>query len=159
MNGYIIACANHNIGACHGIPEDFHDWAAYRTRRGESTAGWCHMITEVAGSDELAFDRFFKLLDEHASRRPTVFARFRNSTEQYSSWTDGQEARTFQYPTSIALVTYTDDPGFFALSEVEGQSFPSRNFFHSLDWFEARAGDLEIVDPEVFGRIKSESAQ
>ena len=42
----------------------FHDWVAKRLGFGESTSGWCNMILERAGSDEKAYDMFFKLLDE-----------------------------------------------------------------------------------------------
>ncbi|RYD37279.1 MAG: hypothetical protein EOP86_03875 [Verrucomicrobiaceae bacterium] len=122
MNGYIVACADHSIGACHGIPEDFHEWAAYRTRSRESTRGWCQLITDATGSDEAAFDRFFELLDEHAYRRPSVFARLRGCKAQYSFWTDCGELRAFRYPTSIALVIHSDDPGFRPLFPNKDES-------------------------------------
>ncbi|RYG99422.1 MAG: hypothetical protein EON58_04005 [Alphaproteobacteria bacterium] len=138
MNGYMLACGDYGIGKSHGfqeIPEDFHDWAAYRTHFDGTASGWCGMITEAAGSDELAFDRFFELLDEYENRQPKVFARVGNS--------------------GIALVTYTDDPGFFAIPEGEGPASLRGRFFPTLKRFDADAGSLEIVDPGVFARINS----
>lgn len=140
MNGYIVACGDYGINESHGfhgLPDHLHDWAAYRTRHRESTSGWSSMIIEATGSEDLAFNRFFELLDEYENRRPTVFARVRNS--------------------GTVLISFTDDPGCFAVPEGEEKSSLRGRFHSSLKWFDDGAGNLEIVDPEVFARIKAQS--
>jgi hypothetical protein len=42
----------------------FNDWVARQLGYGNSTSGWCNMITARAGSDEQAFEMFFQLLDQ-----------------------------------------------------------------------------------------------
>ncbi|MEM1098803.1 MAG: hypothetical protein AAGH92_08435 [Planctomycetota bacterium] len=157
--GYQMGCCQQEVDDDRLllIPSDFHDWVAYRTHYNSSTSGWCNMILETSGSEELAFDRFFELLDEHANREATVVARLRNSQRQFSSTagTQNGEFRTYRFPASIALVTYTDDPGFFAISEVEGEYFPFQRFYPCLDWFESFVSPepLEIVDQAAFAKF------
>lgn len=144
--GYGMACYRHGIANDLGldIPGDFHDWVAYRTHFKESTSGWCNMILSTTKSEEEAFDRFFELLEDHAARKPHVVARLLNFEKTCLSCSGG-ESRTLKYPNSIALITYTDDPGFFAVSEEEGKSFPMEGFFPHLSWF----GNFTFSSPEM----------
>ena len=112
------------------------------------------MICSKTASDGAAIERFFTLLDEYYDRKAHLVARLTGLKKTYSRKTPpGQLAGptdTAAYPDSIALVIYTDDPGFFAYSETEAD-FPCEGFFPTLDSFESRTGAtrdmLTICDP------------
>jgi hypothetical protein len=141
-----------------GLPRDFHDWVAYRLHFKESTSGWRNMILSTAGSEQEALDRFFTLLDEYHARTPHLVARLVDIRKSYSRSRSGITEQ-LQFPPSISLVTYTDDPGFFALSDTEHE-FPMKGFFPCIDWFETFMGAdrarLTIVDHEWHYGIRAE---
>jgi hypothetical protein len=61
--GYDVGLAQHSVPS----PDEFvgfNDWIASQFGYSNSTAGWCNMILDKAGSDEKAFDLFFELLDK-----------------------------------------------------------------------------------------------
>ena len=131
------------------IRHEFQEWVAYRLHFKEPTSGWCNMIKERTHSESEAVDRFFQLLDEFHSRIPHVVAKLIGIHKQYSRIC-GDVTEVFLFPDSISLVTYTDDPGFFVLSDPEAD-LPIPRFFPCIDWFEtfigANRGQLTIVDP------------
>jgi len=137
------------------IPRDMHDWAAYRCRAGSTTAGWRHILLEATGSEEAAFYRFFELLEEHEKRQPTVIARLRI---QQSPDPLGR-----RLAKEVALVTYTDDPGFFALSEDPGAYLSCEGFYPSLGLLSFEVScDLEhpkILDERRFAKVREESRE
>lgn len=114
------------------------------------------MICAVTESEELAFDYFFQLLEEYASRQPRKVARVSGLTKKYTV-IKGDSQQELEYPSSIALVTYTDDPGFFAESEIDGKPFFSEGFFPCLDRFELSLGItrecITILDEKLFSRL------
>ena len=153
--GYRDACRDNNFKNISDeiIPREFHDWCAYRNHFPESTSGWRNMICSVTESEELAFDYFFQLLDEYVSREPRKVARVSNLKKTYTM-IQGDSQQECEYPSSIALVTYTDDPGFFAESEIEGKTFPNEGFFRCLERFESslriNRDCLTIIDEKLF---------
>jgi len=141
------------------LPEDFNDWVAYRLHYKESTSGWRNMILNSCQQDEdRALARFFDLLDEHADRKPKVIARLTGINKTYARQIGGGEKTLERYPTCVSLVAYTDDPGFFVLSDEPGFSVPFRGtgFCPLLHWIESDTGvnrsEMDVLDPEVFHR-------
>jgi hypothetical protein len=131
LSGYKMACWSHRVVFNLGleIPDDFHDWVAYRTCFKQSTAGWCRMIVTTSESEEHAFDRFFELMEEHAERVAHVVAA--------------------APAAGLFLVTYTDDPGFFCVVKNDSGQLDNSRFFPNWDWFqsfEASNHKFEIYD-------------
>jgi len=139
------------------IPRDFHDWVAYRLHFYESTSGWCRMIYKRAKTEEEALDRFKELIEEFENREPTIVARLMDFKKTYTTQLISKNKSEIEYgsiieknfPRTITLLTYTNDPGFFLNSEAS-QDFPHKGFCPSLDSFETRFGisktDLKIID-------------
>ncbi|MCU0796227.1 MAG: hypothetical protein MUF31_09865 [Akkermansiaceae bacterium] len=151
--GYRLACDVHQIKDDRlglEIPSDFNEWVAYRARFQESTSGWCKMIVATSKSDEEAFDRFFELLKEHSMRRPRLVAEIEDPV---SVPLMEEDAKNFPGPplTRVQIVTYTHDPGFFALygSEEWGD-----RFYPFLSWMcELSSGDWVIHDEEAYREL------
>jgi len=156
LTGYSVAMSVHGIPRDTAIelPYDFHDWVAYRLHFYESTSGWKNMILKRCSDEAAAFTRFFDLLDEHAARQSRVVAQLLGFNKTYTTGRKGCE-QTKQYPTRISLITYTDDPGFFAVSDEPGCSLPfGYEYFPSLDSFEIRMdvhrSQLTVLDAMAF---------
>lgn len=162
LNGFAWALDVHNVGDPRdrdSVPREFNDWVAYRLHFYESTSGWRRMINSQTPSEAAAMERFFTLLDEFHARRPRTVARLVNYRKTWSRVVQRREGdryvtertETLQYPSSIALVTYTDDPGFFVYSETD-EELPHPGYYPSLESFELRTDAsrdlLTIVDPE-----------
>jgi len=144
------------------IPQEFHDWVAYRLRFQETTSGYVNMIRERTGNEDEAIDRFFALVDEFRARRPHIVAQLTGIRRLLERTCDGV-TESLPFPKAISLVTYTNDPGFFAVSDTE-VDWPWRRFYPCIDWFESFAGfkreDLTIVDPNWnYGLSTNESVQ
>ncbi len=152
-------CALHNVDdtPARVLPREFHDWVAYRLHFYEATSGWCNMICERTSSNQQAIDRFFALLDEYEARKPHLVAKLIGHKRTYTQSKCHHEADqiiwdppvTREYPDSISLVTYTDDPGFFAYSD-DTNVFPGQGYFPNLRSFELYTGAnrslLTIID-------------
>jgi hypothetical protein len=148
------------------LSHKFHDWVAYRLHYTSTTRGWRDMILESCNQDEdAAFERFFELLDEHANRKPKVVARASGIQKKYRQQREGQEETIERYPTSVSLVTYTDDPGFFVLSDEPGYSVPffETGFCRELTQIERDIGihrsKMEVFEPEIFERLLREDSE
>ncbi|WP_338285371.1 hypothetical protein [Luteolibacter sp. LG18] len=138
------------------LPDDFDDWVAYRARFSESTSGWRNMLLEKSGGDEeLAFDRFFELLDEHRARVSRVIARF-NMTVTFLmpspdlAWEDFENLEKISHDVRASVVIYTDDPGFFVIPESD--TMPGRTFYPDFSRFEIFVNeprDWEILDSDA----------
>ena len=159
--GYELALGVHEIldDETLRLPDDFNDWVAYRLHYKESTSGWKNMILNVCQDESAAFERFFQLLDDHAARKSRVIARVDGLEKAYTCGPQGDE-RTERYPRRISLIAYTEDPGFFVVSDEPGYSLPLGNgFFPCLDWFETFTGiprsRLIVVDAQTFERWSS----
>lgn len=151
LSGYTFSLMLHQIPAADDplvIPREFHDWVAYRLHYYESTSGWCNMICDRTDTDQQAIDRFFELLSEFKHRQPHTVAKltdfnrtYHQSTVQLDDTGDAIHSphATRNYPKSISLVTYTEDPGFFAYSDTQ-EPFPSEGFYPDLESFELRTG-------------------
>jgi hypothetical protein len=163
LQGYWMAMSVHDIQSAFPLPQDFHDWVAYRLHFYESTSGYKNMILKRVPEESAALDRFFELLDQHKSRKPHVVAQVRGGKEYtWRTVKEGrpQEPQTATYPT-INLIAYTDDPGFFVSSDDANADFPRKNhFFPTLQWFGRRFGinkdDVIILDAITFNRWVSE---
>lgn len=147
-DGYTTACIQHGIDArCFDlrIPDDFHDWVAYRTHHSSSTMGWCHMILATTPSEEEAFDRFFELLDQHARRIPHLIAEIIHPTSRLSRIVNlaTREEEPIPAPAKVQLVKYNDhDPGFFAL--YDSPDFRDQ-FLPCLDRLNTISGGERVV--------------
>lgn len=154
LGGYQLACSLHRIKDDHlglRIPYDFHDWVAYRTHFRESTSGWCRMVVATSSSEEEAFDRFFELLKEHSERVPQLVAELIHPVS--NSWTSRNgESYLVPAPEKFRIVTYTDDPGFFALHDSEEWA---DRFHPFLSWmWGLSGGEWVIHDEAAFRRIQ-----
>lgn len=154
-----ISAAGGSIDPAQRLPDDFHDWVAYRLHFKESTSGWRNMILKVAGAEAKALSLFFELYDEHTARKAHVFAKLLNIDKTYRVGSDGNE-RVERYPKSLSFVTYTDDPGFFVYSDEPGVPWDD-GFYPLLDWFETFHGlerrQLTVIDPVTFSRLDRDS--
>jgi hypothetical protein len=157
INGYALAIGVHAIDndTTLRLPDDFNDWVAYRLHYKGSTSGWKRMILGASQDEATAFTRFFELLDQYKARKSRVIAKLIGFQKTYTRDSEGHK-RTERYPSRILLIAYTDDPGFFAVSDEPGYSLPMDGFFPSLDWFETFTGahrsHLTILDTDTFGR-------
>jgi len=148
------------------LPRDFDDWVAYRLRFFDATSGWRNMLLDACGNEAAAFWNFFELLDQHHARKPRVFAAVRCGTELgprtgagISDW------------CGIRLVTFTDDPGYFALWDLD--KFDRRKLkgcdfyplFDQSEWTNPVAcggsmqvvfSGFEILDVETVRRLDAE---
>lgn len=149
--GYEFALLTHGFNEVDefDIPYEFYDWVAYRLHFRGSTSGWKNMILERTDSEVEAFSRFFELLDEFHSRTPHLVAKLIGHRRTYHTQTSGGVTKLCRYPDSISLITYTDDPGFFAYSD-DDKEFPLEGFFPDIERFEtstdAKRDKLTIVD-------------
>lgn len=147
------------------VPDEFHNWTAYRCGFSESTAGWRNMILETVPDEERAFDRFFELLDQYNERVPRVVARLEKFLTHQSivdpaSLADlGSCVPHFieqSFTESFSFISYTEDAGLFVRSDSPRWSqMPA--FGLDLDWLLFRIGakfeDLTILDPARFARV------
>ncbi len=159
LAGYELALGLHRIEGdlSMRLPVGFNDWVAYRQHFYEPTSGWKNMILSKSQSEAVAFDRFFELLDQFTDRKSRIVAKLADVRKTYTVSSGGTE-QTERYPANISLVTFTDDPGFFAQSDEPGCSLPGGDFefYPSLKSFEVRMrinrSLLTVVDTETFER-------
>jgi hypothetical protein len=147
----------------HFLPPDFHDWVAYRLHFDESTSGYRRMILDRVPDETAALDRFFELLDEHRSRRPTVVATVRTGDTEVFKLEGGslEDRRRAKVPDEVRLVVYTDDPGFFITHDDQTAEYPRKSSFRpALSWvrrdFKLDGKDLEILDHDIYNRLVRE---
>ena len=172
LDGYQFAMDRNGVsrdGDPFLVPGEFHDWVAYRLHFYESTSGWCNMIRDRTGTEQEALDTFFELLAEFKTRMPHVVAQVTHGKQSYSEQTVERRDADDEvipgavierpYPKSISLVTYTDDPGFFAHSDTS-EKVAFQRYYPDLEAFELSIGvdrsQIEIVDkswdPKPFPR-------
>lgn len=127
VSGYLWALDQHRIehDDTFRLPDDFHQWVAYRLRFFESTSGWKSMLLKACGNEEAAFLRFFELLDEHKTRTARVFAMA--TCEKGSASESGVDTSRH----TVELVTYTVDPGFYVVCQELNEGRWLR-YFHRL---------------------------
>jgi hypothetical protein len=153
LHGYIEALRFHDIVTRDVLPPDFHDWVAYRLHFYESTSGYRNMILKRVPDEAAALDRFFELLDDHRARKPHVVAIARSAAKNGRR----QNADASASPSSLNLIAYSDDPGFFASSDDHDTNFFYKDrFFPTLNSLQLRLGvskdDLTVLDPEIYNR-------
>ncbi len=170
ISGYLWALDQHRIEQddTFHLPDDFHDWVAYRLRLFGSTSGWKNMLLKACGNEEEAFRRFFDLLDEHKTRTAHVFAVAACEKESVSQ----RGAETSRH--TVELVTYTDDPGFFEIREdltecrwlSRFHPLFERERWANLEISSERLGTTEkltcrkfdILDQDIVSRLEAEAA-
>ena len=157
ITGYNWALGTHHIenDDTLRLPEDFHEWVAYRLHFYESTSGWKNMLLKICENEEAAFQRFFELLDEHQTRNAHVVARV------ISRPAARPEASRTAEPRMTSLVAYTDDPGFFAIhNDLNSTRLRDRFYplFKRSEWLsEVNLTELEILDADTFARWETEA--
>ena|SRR5689334_6106384 len=159
LQGYYIGLGgNSPKSAMSPMSKEFHDWVAYRLHFLESTMGWRGMILKHSKDEPAALDRFFELFDEFRARVPHIVARLEGLDQQYRRVWRGVES-VCSFPSTLLLLTYTEDPGFFVISDT-GERFPGDGFVPFLRWFESSyKGGLDrltIVDPVTYARLQNE---
>lgn len=152
LSRYGFALDRHRVSSDNDpliLAREFHDWVAYRLHFYESTSGWCNMICDRTSTDQEAIGLFRQLLDDFQTRTPHTVAKLLAHKKTFQRSVGRSACVTCNYPESISLVTYTDDPGFFAYSDTS-ESFPSEGFHPDLKSFELRIGAdrsmLTIID-------------
>jgi hypothetical protein len=158
LHGFVNAESVHRIEAVSQLPDDFHEWVAYRLHYYESTKGWRRMILEQTVDESAALDRFYELLDDHRAREPHVVATIQGHRREYKTRMQGQdpsEAINKLMPEKMILVAYTDDPGLFLTSEVNGH-FPGKDRLFR-PWKGAFKREMiTVLDQEAFNRWLAE---
>ena len=154
IGGWKLALSTYELSdTIHfNIPDNFSDWVAYRLHFEETSSGWLKMILERSDSESSAFETFFELLDEYRIRKPRLVAKLIGYRKAFTLTESPQgKTTTCHYPDSISLITYTNDPGFFAHSD-DNQEFPHQGFQPSIEWFEsftgAKRNQLTIIDED-----------
>lgn len=103
------------------------------------------MIEKQTETQDEAAKLFFDLLDQFHNRQEKVVARLSGIKKFFD-----RNGKKVSYPSSVRLVAYTDDPGFFVYAETEGE-LPRRSFFPNMESFElafsTKRSLLTIVDP------------
>jgi hypothetical protein len=161
LTGYSLALASYTQGREGKVlPEDFHDWVAYRLGFFSSVTGWRKMIAERVPDDSAALDRFFGLLDEHRKRKPRTIAKVNGYSHEHKApctLRDGvfvQQEWSYFRPPTLSLTAYTDDPGFFVDSDEPAASFRSGKFCPTLKVFMHDLGvseeNLTILNHETY---------
>ena len=167
LQGFWMALSIHDIRTEYILPPDFHDWVAYRLHFFESTSGYRNMILKRVPNESTALDRFFELVDEHRNRKPRVVAKLEGYSREYRLYHGSREnEKAERFPTTLTLISYTDDPGFFVGSDDESAMFPGRGFVPTLEAFairfHVRKENLMVLEPDIYthwveqqGRFKS----
>lgn len=150
------------------LPEDMHDWAAYRLHFHESTSGYANMILKDTPDEAQALTRFFELLDEHRARQPKLVAKIRRHPQDHEViragvGPNGELVRGAGVPQAdeVIIVVYTDDPGFFVINGDESSDYPRRSSFcPSLSRlhkpYKPDAEFVTILNQEQFSRLLQE---
>jgi hypothetical protein len=154
LHGYSFARQELGAGPSNLLPQDFHDWVAYRLHLRESTSGWRNMILSQAVDEKAALEQFWELLDERHARQARPVAKVRE-----------QQKRNDFPPTVFTFVVYTDDPGFFVIAEAPGRIshdtgrfFPSISMLLGRDW-KSKVDLLEVFDQVAFDRLIREDEE
>jgi hypothetical protein len=171
FSGYYFAYHELGTRAPELIPNDFHDWVAYRLQFRESTLGYAKMILERTPDEERALKMFFELLDEHGARQAKVVAKIsqhppdrrirRMSQGPNGELVDGDEATQAE---QISIVIYTEAPGFFVVSGDplvthlrEGAFCPTFSWLHKS--FRPDPEFTTVLDQAQFDRLLKEEAE
>src|SRR5580698_6563324 len=159
LNGYSLALHESGMGPVTILPQDFHDWVAYRLHFRESTSGYAGMILKRIPDEVKALQRFFELYDEHISRKASVIATVQTHPKDpdVKIATGLDKWRQATVATEISLVAYSDDQGFF-VEHAEEVEFPQKSrFYPSLsrleEIFKPNPEYTTIHDPALFRRL------
>jgi hypothetical protein len=158
LGGFGCAEHIHGIEAVSQLPNDFHEWVAYRLHYYESTKGWGRMILEQTADESAALDRFYELLDEHRARQAQVVATIQGHRREYDVWVERHDRTEVIHklkPERMALVAYTDDPGLFLTSEEDSDFSEIGRLFHSQIGGIKREV-ITVLDQEAFDRWLAE---
>jgi hypothetical protein len=150
LAGYSLALSSSTQGSVSAdlLPDDFHDWVAYRLGFYEATSGWRRMIEGRVPDQAAVLDCFFQLLDEYYKRKPRVVARVEGVEQKWTELGRDGAWRNESFRGSLSLVSYTDDPGFFIKPDDEQAHYPGK--FAGRDQFCPTLKSLELY----FGAIK-----
>lgn len=166
LGGFKTAGYVHRIQLPDILPEDFHDWIAYRLHFLESTSGYRRMILQHFPDESVALGRFFALLDEYQTRQAKVVAKVRchpiNPDVFSVDPSDLKERTRLRVAEEINLVVYTDDQGFFVTHDDQAAEHPKSSFFcPALSWlhkpFSPDAEYTKVLDQDQFDRLCREN--
>ena len=171
LSGYDFAIERHELPANNDpflLPfSQLKDWVAYRLHFSNSTRGIEAMITSKTSSDRAAIDMFQQLLHAFQSRKPTVVAKLASHKQTVTKRNaNGALLETRfdkPFPQTILLITYTDDPGFFAYGENGaakwGEGFWGEGFHQSFSSFASQLcitmDSLTIIDHDWAGKVQN----
>lgn len=116
------------------------------------------MLLVSYGSEEAALQRFFALHDEYLARVPREFAHVESLSRYTECEVDGEWTR-IAYTGRLSLITYTDDPGFFA--HFDSPDWGHRDEFHAdsghwLTFAGTGSHPLIISDRSEYDRVMTE---
>jgi hypothetical protein len=169
LDGYFTAKRELRIEIASPLPNDFHEWVAYRLHFLESTLGYANMILKRTPDEAQALKRFFELFDEAQSRQAKVIAKVRHHPEnakvpQQTKFPDGKISDWEEIPVAeeVSLVIFTDDPGFFVINDDSSSKYPRKSdFCPSLSWlrwpYRPDPEFVTILDQEQFNRLLCEA--
>jgi len=169
LDGYFAAQYDLGVRPATLLPEDFHDWVAYRLHFRESTSGYVNMILKHTGDEPKALARFFELLDEHRVRKARTVARIRHhppdcKIRRQIKSLDGKLSPLVEIPCAeeVSIVVFTDDPGFFLVNDDPSCDYPRKSVFRpSLSWlhqpYQADPEFTTVVDQQQFDRLLQEA--
>ncbi len=108
--------AGHECNSKHeecGVCEfhQFHDWVKCRLHSDKTGLSWRDLLLEHY-DDEIAFKKFFELVDEFKNRNFEIIAELLN-TKIVCRQEVGGEAKQIPITSKIQLGKYTDDPGYW----------------------------------------------
>ena len=167
LSGVEIAKMRYGIDTPSEIPRHFADWVGYRLHIGSNFDGfwWLAILRRVRNENE-AFDRFYQLRDEFLRREPRIIAAIHKGRREYYAgksrnsndiWEDFNET----LPESLKVVTYTEDPGFFLVSDENENFFYNGWFFPALDCLSWRMCGTEerlvVQDESTWRRLLMEN--
>jgi hypothetical protein len=168
LDGYFLALHESGVEPKPPLPNDFHDWVAYRLHFRESTSGYTNMILEYTPDEAQALIRFFELFDEHQTRQAKIVAKIRChpkdfKVRQMSKSSEGKILDGDEIPVAeeLSLVVFTNDPGFFVMNNDPSCDHPRRSTFcPSLSWLhKPYRPDPEfttVLDQDQFDRLLRE---
>ena len=162
LGGYETAKYIHQIPLRNILPIDFNDWVAYRLHFRESSSGYKRMILQHFPDESVALDQFFRLIDEHRTRRGKTVATVRchPSNPDVFRWEQGElkSKRRLSVAEEIKLLTYTDDPGFFVAHDDQAAEHPEKSSFRpALSWipppYSPDLDYLTVLDQGEYDRL------
>lgn len=147
------------------VPDHFADWVGYRLHLQSGRSGFWHLaILERIRDEEAAFDRFYELRDEFFKRVPIEVATIRSDRREYKIGRSDEDGNivwgTELLPTSLKIIVYTNDPGFFLSCDAEERFSDNGRFFPQFyAWNQFSPDRFQIQDESIWHRLTVENTR